>query len=209
MYLIPKFEFFSLFAAADCVQKKNHRIPLPAVLFIVNFYPEYSKSSGVVEINVHSSWQFNEDNLGFDIALLKLKTPVQFTEDFYPINLPPATGMIYTAYKSERKVLHTIEDQSSFDVPAKKIHTTDCILDDFTINRFLGDYQFCARQSEHIYSIAGHGQQYYDPKSKTLHGLISMVHITDVNYIKNNSLIVTDLGAHSDSVRNAICGDQK
>jgi len=163
----------------------------------------------VVEVHVYSGWQYNEDNLGYDISLLELENPVQFNENFKPINLPRQSTISLQFSKSEKKILHTTESLRSFDVSTNKIETSECILDDYTINRFLGDHQFCARQLDNKYSIAGHGEQFYDPMSKTLHGLVSMVQITDVNFVKNNSLIITDLGVYSDSIRNAVCIDRK
>lgn len=185
-------------------------MPLPALLFQVHFYPKSEDPFilNVVKVHVYNGWQYNEDNLGYDISLLELQTPVQFNENLKPINLPPQTAISLQVSKIERKVLHTIESLRSFDVSTNEIETSDCILDDYTINRFLGDHQFCARQSDNKYSIAGRGEQFYDPMSETLHGLVSKVQITDVNFVKNNSMIVTDLGVYSDSIRNAVCDDR-
>lgn len=163
----------------------------------------------MVEVYVYNGWQYNEDNLGYDISLLELENSVQFSKNFYPINLPPQSGISLLSSDSQRKVLHTIESLRSFYVSTNKIETSECILDDYTINRFLGDHQFCARQLDNKHSIAGHGEQFYDPMSETLHGLVSKVQITDVNFVKNNSLIITDLGVYSDSIRNAVCNDRK
>ncbi|XP_070501416.1 uncharacterized protein [Chironomus tepperi] len=195
---------------AECVQKKSHRIPLPPALFVVDFHPieDHPLRSNVIEVNVHSDWRYNEDNFESDLSLLKLEQPLQFFTNFYPINLPPQLQAPSSASDRNGEVLHTIHGLHSFNIPIVYIDTIECILKDYTINRYLGDQQYCARQLENHYCINGYGEQLYDLINDTLNGLVSMGHKTEADCVDHNSLIITEVGYYSDSIRNAICGER-
>ncbi|CAH1734885.1 unnamed protein product [Chironomus riparius] len=198
---------------AECVQKKNHRNPLPPGLFIADFHRQIgSLRLEVAEINVFFDWKFNEDNLGSDLSLLRLKESLQFTVHLRSVNLPlQILQLNKTALHQNTRsdtVLHTVMGLHSFNIPITKIDTIECIIDDYTINKYLGDLQYCARQIVNKYCINGYGEQVYDSVKDTLHGLVSMGHMTEAYCASNNSLIITELGYYSDSIRNAVCGDR-
>ena len=144
------------------------------------------------------------------MSLLRLEHSLEFTENLHPINLPTQLSLAAVPHdSSSEEVLHTIMGQHSFNIPIIRIDTTECILDDYTINRFLGGGLYCARQKENKYCINGYGEQVYTSKVNTLYGLVSMGHKNEADCVNNNSLIITELGLFSDSIRNAICGDRR
>lgn len=143
------------------------------------------------------------------MSLLKIGPVRNFTKNFHSVNLPPQLNKLILKNNCKNQVLHTILGSHSFNIPITEIDTTECILNDFTINRFLGDQQYCARQLKNQHCINGYGEQLYDNKSDTLHGLVSMGHKTKASCVDNKSLIITELGYYSDSIRNAICGERR
>jgi hypothetical protein len=168
----------------------------------------------VNEIYVNPDWKYNEEDFGNDISLIKFEDPLNLTKDFRPINLPPQiqenewiSSASNVINELNTEILHTINGIHSFNIPFTRISTTECILRDYTINKYLGENQYCASQLENQYCVNGYGEQLYDYNKNTLYGLVSVGHRTHDDCVNNNSLVITELRNHSESIRNAICGD--